>query len=463
MLEIALIALLILSNGVFAMAEMAVVSANRIRLQRRADDGDGGAARASRLVDAPNDLLATVQVGITLIGVLSGAFGGAALAEPLAAVLGRVAWLAPYAFPVAMGLVVVAITYASLVVGELVPKRLALNAPEAIAARLAAPMSVVARVAAPLVKLLGVSSEALLRLLRVREVDEEPVDEQDISMLVEEGLKQGTVEPAEREIIVNAFWLGERRVNAILTPRLAVAWLDLDEGLDGLRHALADRPHSRYLVCRGSVDEVVGYVMTRDLVADLLGGQAVDLDKHVKQPLFVPETQPTLTLLEQFKSTGVHFAVVLDEYGGVEGVVTLRDLVEELVGEVPDEEDSHSPAVVELAPLTWSVAGSLELDDLEKLIGAGAAMSSLLAGPSGAEPTGPVPAVSVRTVGGLVALRTGQVPRVGDAIVVGEWRLVVTDTDRLRVARVKVSRVAARSKRKAGTPQIAGRTQPRSR
>jgi putative hemolysin len=458
MFEIALIALLILGNGVFAMAEMAVVSANRIRLQRRADGGDNGAARAAVLVDAPNDLLATVQVGITLIGVLSGAFGGAALAEPLAAALGRVAWLAPYAYPVAMGLVVVAITYASLVIGELVPKRLALNAPEAIAARLAAPMAVVSRIAAPLVRLLGASSEVLLRLLRVREVDEEPVDEQDISMLVEEGLKQGTVEPAEREIIVNAFWLGERRVNAILTPRLNVAWLDLSEGLAGLRRALDERPHSRYLVCRGSVDDVVGYVMTRDLVGELLDGHAVDLRKHVKQPLFVPETQPTLTLLEQFKATGVHFAVVLDEYGGVEGVVTLRDLVEELVGEVPDEEDAHSPAVIELAPQSWSVRGSLELDDLEKLIGVSGGATSSLAGSAGADPAEVAPTVSVRTVGGLVALRTGQVPRVGDAIVVDGWRLVVTDTDRLRVTRVKVSKVAGRSKRTSPAPQVAGRT-----
>src|SRR5690606_22061963 len=311
----------VLSNGVFAMAEMAVVSANRIRLQRRAEAGDAGAGRAARLVDEPNDLLATVQVGITLIGVLSGAFGGAALAEPLAGVLGTVVWLAPYAYPVALALVVMLITFASLVVGELVPKRLALNAPEAIASRLARPMMVVSRITAPLVRLLGVSSELILRLLRVTEVQEEPIDEQDISMMVEEGLKQGTVEPAEREIIVNAFWLGERRVNAILTPRSSVAWLDVEEGMSGLSRAMAERPHSRYLVSRGSVDEVVGYVMTRDVVRDLLEGRTPVLDDYLKQPLFVPETQPTLTLLDQFKSTGVHFAVVLDEYGGVEGVV----------------------------------------------------------------------------------------------------------------------------------------------
>src|SRR5690606_4561620 len=316
MLEIVVIGLLIVGNGVFAMAEMAVVSANRIRLERQAAAGDAGASRAARLVSEPNDLLATVQVGITLIGVLSGAFGGAALAEPLSVTLSRVGWLEPYAYPVAMVLVVGAITYFSLVVGELVPKRLALTAPEALASRLAGPMLVVSRIAAPLVKLLGASSELLLRLLRVREVEDEPVDEQDISMLVEEGLRQGTVEPAEREIIANAFWLGERRVNAILTPRSSVAWLDVAAGVQGLRQALDERPHSRYLVCAGSVDEVVGYLMTRDLVAQLLEGTTPVLDEHVKQPLFVPETLPTLTLLERFKTTGVHFAVVLDEYGG---------------------------------------------------------------------------------------------------------------------------------------------------
>jgi len=453
MLEIVVIGLLIVGNGVFAMAEMAVVSANRIRLERQAAAGDAGASRAARLVSEPNDLLATVQVGITLIGVLSGAFGGAALAEPLSVTLSRVGWLEPYAYPVAMVLVVGAITYFSLVVGELVPKRLALTAPEALASRLAGPMLVVSRIAAPLVKLLGASSELLLRLLRVREVEDEPVDEQDISMLVEEGLRQGTVEPAEREIIANAFWLGERRVNAILTPRSSVAWLDVAAGVQGLRQALDERPHSRYLVCAGSVDEVVGYLMTRDLVAQLLEGTTPVLDEHVKQPLFVPETLPTLTLLERFKTTGVHFAVVLDEYGGVEGVVTLRDLVEELVGEVPDEEDVRDPAVIELGPTSWSVAGTLELDDLDRLIGSGSSLSARLAGAGhgsgGDDGDSAVPAVSVRTVGGLVALRTGQVPRVGDAINLGDWRLEVTDTDRLRVARVKVSKPGAKGRRKS--------------
>lgn len=270
-------------------------------------------------------------------------------------------------------------------------------------------------------------------------------------MMVEEGLKQGTVEPAEREIIVNAFWLGERRVNAILTPRSSVAWLDVEEGMAGLSRAMAERPHSRYLVSRGSVDEVVGYVMTRDVVRDLLEGRTPVLDDYLKQPLFVPETQPTLTLLDQFKSTGVHFAVVLDEYGGVEGVVTLRDLVEELVGEVPDEQDTQTPSVVELGPMTWSVAGSLELDDLERLIGNDTPLTASQTRTANGEQGSAAP-VNVRTVAGLVALRTGQVPRVGDSITVGEWQLLVTDTHRLRVARVKVSRVTPKARRKSAAP-----------
>lgn len=440
MLEIALIALLILANGVFAMAEMAVVSANRLRLRRKADEGDGGAEIAARLVESPNDLLATVQVGITLIAVLSGAFGGAALAQPLSEVLSRWAWLAPFAYPVAMALVVVTITYASLVIGELVPKRLALNAPERIAARLAGVMNAASRVAAPLVRLLGASTDLVLRIFRVREVEEEAVDEDDISMMVEEGLKQGTVEPAEREIIVNAFWLGERRVNSILTPRSSLTWLEVERGLDGLREALATSPHSRYPVCRGEVDEVIGFVTARDLLKELLEGRSPSLEDHLKQPLFVPETLPTLTLLERFKSTGVHFAVVLDEYGGVEGVATLRDLVEELVGEVPALEDDRQPAVVELGPAHWSVAGTLELDDLGKLIGLD--VDELV--PNQGDAEGPTPSVSVRTVGGLVALRTGQVPRVGDTVTIDPWLLEVTETDRMRAGRVSVSRTGRR-------------------
>lgn len=437
MLELVLVAMLILANGVFAMAEMALVSSNRGRLDRLASEGDRGARTAAEMSGAPNRFLSTVQVGITLIGVLSGAFGGAALAEPLSNQLATIGWLEPFAYTAAMVLVVGAITYFTLVFGELVPKRLALGAPERLAARLAPIMAVVSRVASPLVKLLSASTQGVLRLFGAGAEPSNEVNEEDIHLLVEEGLKQGSVEPAEHEIIQKAFWLGERRLNAILTPRLDVSWLDVEDGLDGLAELMAREPHTRYLVSRGEVDKIVGYVMTRDLVRELLAGRQPRIEDHVREPLIVPETLPTLTLLQRFKSSGVDFAVALDEYGGVEGIVTLHDLLEELVGDIKRPDEDREPEIEELPSGAFSVDGLYELDLLADALGS-EEIERIAAGASGLGGGG-VTAVAVHTVGGLVALKLGEIPRRGDSVEVGGFRFEVVKVDGLRADRVLVS------------------------
>lgn len=435
MVEAVLIFLLILANGVFATAEIAVVSSNRVRLARMAAEGDGGARVAVELAAAPNRFLSTVQVGITAVGVLSGAFGGAALAEPLAARIARVDALRSFAPTLALIAVVLGITYLSLVVGELVPKRIALNAPERLAARLAPTMAGLSRVSAPLVQVLSWSTNGVLRLLRVRPAEEPSVSEEDIHLMVEQGIREGTVEPAEREIIRQAFWLGERRVNAILTPRHQVAWVEEGASATALTEMVADQPHARYLVCRGDLDHVIGFVHARDLLAACLTGAPFDLAAFVREPLFVPETMPSLTLLDRFKVTGVHFAVAVDEYGGVEGIVTLGDLLEELVGEVPEAEALGSPPLRALPGGGWSLDGMVELEDLAERLGLPAFPGSA----SVAEEADDAPAVSVRTVGGFVTARLGRVARVGDELRYQGYRFEVTAMDRLRVARVRVT------------------------
>lgn len=439
MLEAIIILLLILANGVFATAEIAVVSANRMRLARMAAEGNAGAGVADALAATPNRFLSTVQVGITMVGVLSGAFGGAALAEPLAEAIARVDALRPIAPTLGLILVVLAITYLSLVIGELVPKRIALNAPEQLAARLAPLMAGLSRVASPLVRLLSLSTEGVLRLLRVRPSAEGAVGEEDIHMMVEEGIRAGTVEPAEREIIQQAFWLGERRVNAILTPRHQVAWIDLEDPASLVSELTAERPHARYLVCRGDLDTIVGFVHSRDLLVTCLRGEALDLESVLASPLFVPETMPALTLLDQFKTTGIHFAVVLDEYGGVEGIVTLGDLLEELVGDVPEVSELAAPPVRKLSEGGWSVDGMVELEELADLLGVPAFPGSVedIAVEDGRTQ------VAVRTIGGFVTARLGRVARVGDVVSFAGHRFQVTAMDRLRVARVRVSAPAA--------------------
>lgn len=431
MLEIAIILALIVANGVFAMAEIALVSANRLKLRAQAERGEAGATTAAALAESPTRFLSTVQIGITLITVFSGAFGGAALAGPLSEMFARVQLLAPVAYPLALVTVVALITYLSVVVGELVPKRLALLAPESVASRVAPLMSALSRLASPLVSLLSRSTNLVLRVAGVRDLRQEIVREEDINLLVEEGLEQGTVEPAEREIIQNAFWLGERRVTAIQTPRRHVAWLDSRYGTAGLPDLLESRPHSYYLVSEGELDQVRGVVRVRDLLPALLRGEEVELSEFLREPLYAPATMPILSLLESFKSTGVHVAVVLDEYGGVDGIVTVNDVLEELVGDVPTTEELAAPAIRELPGRGWSVAGDLDLEELLDLLVESEVTVDDAAVPLAFEQ-------QVRSVGGFLAFRLGRVPKVGDSVALGPLLLVTSAADHLSAKRVRV-------------------------
>lgn len=423
---LAIVIALVLVNGLFAMSEIAVVSSNRFRLQQRADEGDRAAARALALVDDPNRFLSTVQVGITLVGVVSGAFGGAVLAGPLAEALRRVGWLAPYAGPVSFGLVVAGISYLSLVVGELVPKRLGMADPEGVAVRVAGLMHALSRAASPVVWLLGASTNALLRLLRV-EPDEDDIDEEDIENVIAQGREAGVVEPEEQVIIENAFWLGERRVNDIMTPRHEVAWLDVGSTREQVGAVLAGARHGRYVVAEGDLDHVLGYVESADLLRSALRGEAFDLTRHLREPLFVPETMPILAMLGAFRESGRRLAVVVDEYGGFEGLLTLGDILEELVGDLASV-GPEEPRVQELAPGAWRVDGAVHVDTLVDALGLGREVDLEHAG--------------FQTAGGLAAFELGRVPDEGDAF---EWhghRFTVVRTEGQRVEELRVERLA---------------------
>ena len=426
MIALLIVLLLILANGLFAMSEIAVVSANRVRLQQRAEGGSTAAAQALALAEQPNRFLATVQIGITLIGVIAGAFGGATLAGPLAETLRTLTWFGGYADAIALGLVVTLITYLSLVVGELAPKRIGLNRPERIAMRVAGVMHGLSLVATPIVRFLSLSTEAVLWLLRVRSSDEPAVSEEEIAILVEQGLRAGVVEPLEQEIIENAFWIGDRRVRNIMTPRLEVAWLDLDEGPEQLRQRIAEQPFSRYPLARGGLDDIVGIVHTRNLLAQSLAGRALDLEALATPPLFVPESQAILDLLTGFQQAGSHIAVVIDEYGGVEGIVTLSDILEQLVGEVANQEQADQPEIV------TREGGGLLADgrvDLEVLAAALATPVAVFEGEGGFD-----------TLGGFVTSRLGRIPEIGAAFAFLGYRFEIVDMDGRRVDQVLITR-----------------------
>lgn len=426
-----LLLVLTVINGVFSMAEIALVSSRRARLQQRAHEGDVKARRALELAETPGDFLSTVQIGITLIGILAGAYGEAIFAQPLATVLHAVPWLGRYSDAISFGLVVCLITYVSLVIGELVPKQLALHSPERIAASMAGPMQVVARLAHPLVRLLSGSTTAILRLLGIRPVPEAPVTEVEIKLLMQQGMQAGVFEEAEHEMVQAVFRLGDRRVGALMTPRTEMIWLDLDDTHEELQHKIMHNTQAQYVVGQGSLDDVRGVVYASNLLARCLTGQPVEFTTELQEPLFVPESMPALRLLESFKQSGLRIALVVDEYGSVQGVVTLEHMLEALVGDLPVAGMPIEPSAVQREDGSWLFDGLLPVDELKEHCH----MSQLPREEEGL----------YQTLSGLVMLQLGHVPEVADHFDWAGWRFEVVDMDGRRVDKVLVAPIAPRA------------------
>ncbi|HEU4628359.1 MAG TPA: hemolysin family protein [Gemmatimonadaceae bacterium] len=423
-LEIVAILALLVANGVLAMSEIAVVTARRGRLARRAEQGDPRAAAAAALKEQPTEFLAAVQIGISLVGILAGAFGGARLAARLAAPLARVGWLAPYADGFALALVVGVITYLSLVIGELVPKRIALADPERVAGRVARPMQQLSRVARPLVAVLSASTDAVARLFGIRGEHGTDVTEEDIRALIAQGARAGVVHETEEDILERVFYLGDRQVGAVMTPRPDIDWVGAGAAATEIRDVLARSRHSHLLVCDGGVDDVRGVVRASDLLLQCLGGGPVALAPLLREPLFVPATMPLLQLLQRFRQSEVHLAVALGEFGSVLGVVSLNDILGDLVADVPGLAGPRASDLVRRDDGSWLVDGTVPLETLEDVLG-----RKVL--PLGAER-------GSRTVGGLLLERLGRVPAEGESVTVGGFRFEVMDMDGRRVDRVLV-------------------------
>ncbi|HEX2060435.1 MAG TPA: hemolysin family protein [Thermoanaerobaculia bacterium] len=421
-LEVLLILVLVIANGVFAMSEIALVTARKTRLQQMARRSQR-AATALRLLANPDRLLSTVQVGITLIGVFAGAFGGATIAEQIDVRLETIPGLAPYSEAIGVGTVVLGITYLSLVVGELVPKKVALNAPERIAAAVAPVMMLLSRTAAPAVWLLTISTRALLRLLRVKESDEPPVTEEELKSLLRLGTKAGTIAPEERAIVERVFRLGERPITAVMTPRVDLEWLDLRKPLEELRMQVTASNHGWFPVAAERVDEIKGVVRGKDLWAPNVTSSA-RITEVMREPLFIPETATALAVLQRFREARVHVAVVSDEFGGIEGMVTPTDVLEGLVGELPEAGDAEEPMIVRRADGSWSIDATTDLDEVKLVLGV-----EFLHGQKS----------SFQTIGGYVAEQLGRQPTVGDTFKAGTLRFEILDTDGRRIDRVLVS------------------------
>jgi putative hemolysin len=422
--EILIILVLIIANGVFSMSEMAIVSARKVRLQHQANQGDAKARAALELAVAPNRFLSTVQVGISLIGILTGAFGGATLADKLALYLRPIPGLAPYSQVIAFAIVVLTITYLSLIIGELVPKRLALNNPERIAAAVAIPMRMVEAIASPVVHLLSASTDLVLRVLGIGPSTEPQVTEEEIKVLIEQGTEAGTFEEAEQDMVERVFRLGDRPVNALMTPRPDIVWLDLEDSAEENRNKMMDSAHSRFPVCQGGLDNVLGVMPVTDLLARSLAGEPLDLTVSLRQPVFVPESTRGLKVLELFKQTGTHMALVVDEYGVIQGLVTLNDILVEIVGDVPSDDELEEPQAVQREDGSWLLDGMLPVDEFFELF----EIDELRGEHQG----------SYQTLGGFVMTHLGRIPIAADHF---EWegmRFEVMDMDGNRVDKVLV-------------------------
>ncbi|MBB4638220.1 hemolysin family protein [Longimicrobium terrae] len=426
--EVLIVILLLVANGVFSMSEIAVVSARKTRLQQRAEQGDAAAARALQLAESPERFLATVQVGITLVGTLAGAFGGARIAEPLAESFKHTPWLAPYANAVAITLVVLGITYLSLIIGELVPKQIGLHNPERIAALVAGPMHLLSRFASPLVWVLTSSTGLVLRAFRLQKNTDPPVTEAEISVLLEQGTQAGVFEEEEQELVERVFWLGDQRVVSLMTPRHRVAWLDVNDPPDENRAQMVANRLSRYLLCDGAIDRILGVVATKDLwAAELSGTRVEDLRPFVKPPLVVPESTRALDLLERFRESPVHMAIVVNEYGGTEGIVTLNDLLEEIAGEMASfGGPPAAPPIVKREDGSLLIDASLPMEEFREALDLPERREEYR---------------EYRTVGGFVFARMGRVPRPGQHFYAEGYRVEVVDMDGNRVDKVMVQRM----------------------
>lgn len=424
----AIIVLLIIGNGLLAMSEMALASSRRSRLQERAESGDAGASRALQLYDEPNRFLSTVQIGISLVGVASGAFGGRTLAGPLGTRLQAWGVGEAVAEPLAFGLVVVVITYLFLVVGELVPKRLALASPEKVAGLVSGPMGVASRLSSPLVSLLSVSTDAILRPFGIQGRRGGEPSPEEISGMLEQSRRVGHIGHAEVEMIENVFDLEGRRVRSMLTPRREVSWLDADAPWEEVRADLIEASHARLPVARGELDRLVGVIHVHELLDRCLLGEPIDIGAMATPALEVPESLSALALLDRFREAGTRFAVVLDEYGGVEGIVTAGDVLTALLGELADGVDDDDPTVERLGEDEFDLDGKLYVEELKDLLG----VATL---PREEER-------DYRTLGGLVTTLAGRIPHVGDVVVASRWRFEVTALDGPRVDRVHVRRAA---------------------
>jgi putative hemolysin len=427
-INILIILVLFFFNAIFAMYEIAMVAARKTRLEKRVEEGSKGAADALFLLSDPNQqYLSTVQIMITMIDTLAGGIGGAALSGPVAEQLGKIPVIAPQADLIALILVVIIITYFSIVLGELIPKRLAVSKPENVVTQLSTPIRVLTKIFKPLTRLLSISTNVGLKVLRINTDKGPSITEEEIRSYIEVGRNIGLIEEAESEMVSGIFRLGDRRVEALMTPRTEMAWIDINAPNEQIWEQIAQTPHSRLPVADGDLDNVLGYVQVRNLLDAKPEDPDFDLRDYINIPIYLPENMAALKALENFQTSGIHMAMVVDEYGGITGMVTDYDILESIVGEIPENREDTDYLVVERDENSWLFDGLIVIDQLKEIL-------NLSEMPGEDRST-------YQTLSGFVMSQLGRIPKTGAKFKYENYEFEVVDMDGRRVDRVLVSKI----------------------
>lgn len=428
-IEIILLFVLIIINGLFSMTEMAVVSSRRARLQKLFEDGDQRAKTVLDLLDNPNDFFSTIQIAITLIGVITGAIGAQTFSHYLVDLLVKVPFLKGIAQPLSVLLISSLITYFSLVIGELIPKRIATNNPEKIAMAMCGPVKFLSKIFLPVVRILSISTEAGLKIMGIKENEEAQVSEDEIKVMIEQGKQDGVFEENEQDIVESVFRLSDETVDALMTPRTELDWIDLEEPVEESLKEIADSTYHYFPLVRGNPDNVLGVISSKALLDAYIRHENIDLEKIMEPPLFVPESKPALSLLDDLKASESNFAVVLDEYGGFSGMITPYDLLNELVGNVtnigdePDDEDE----ILVREDGSWSFDGMIDISAFKETIGVRELPDE--------------DRIGYQTLAGFILSQTGSIPTAGYTFDWNGFHFEIVDMDGLRIDRVFVSRI----------------------
>lgn len=417
--EIVAILILILINGVLAMSEAALVASRKARLQQKVSEGNKSASLAIKLLEDPNIFLSAVQIGITLIGVLAGAVGGATISETLALAVANVPYIGEYSKTISLGIVVLTITILSLWLGELVPKRLGINSPERIAIVVAGPVLLISKIFSPFIKLMSNATNFALRLIGVNPSNEPPITEEELQMLIMQGTQAGVFEEAEQDMVEGIFSLGDQRVYSLMTPRTEIVWLDVSDTPEEILEKISNSPYSRFPVRQDSLETIVGIVKSRDLLVASLSNKKINLKELAKPAVYIPETTLASRALEMLKKNDTEMLLVIDEFGGVQGLLTINDILEEIVGDMEGEE----PQATQRQDGSWLLDGMLEVDEFKEIFN----LSSL---PHEGE---------YETLSGFVMASLGRIPQTADHFEWHNLRFEVIDMDGRRVDKVLVT------------------------